>query len=193
MKNERIDNKELIVVTVQGDDYRVAEKTKIWSSDGKEPSQYNDGAVNTTKDPQKAERTGILGQLAFRHLTGLETDLSFIVNGDGGSDFKWGEMYIDMKTATRYNPKFNMQVRCINENGHPIEIKSDVFVCGAVVHEDRDNKEASIAMVGWTTKPILMKNRPVLGRSEGARWKNYEVPHAKLYPVGYDLLACIHK
>lgn len=90
-----------MLVKISREDYKKCEEAShnYWAKNKKNACKaFRDGSINTPDDPAKAERVGLLGEMAFSNKTGLPVDFRY-KHGGNPYDFLLGEIQIDIKTA----------------------------------------------------------------------------------------------
>jgi hypothetical protein len=168
-------------VDIIQNDYQVCDNFIMWGSTKK--GKWGEGLINSEDDKKKAERTGLLGEMAFAKVFGLPVNIDYC---EGGKDYDFrqehhdilscvsSELKIDVKTAAR-RPKYNAGlVRCN-------KLKADIYVFAYIKDENRDEKTATVILVGWDYASNIMRqkrNRAKIGYHE-----NYELDYAKLLPI----------
>lgn len=145
-----------------------------WSST--KQGSYGKGVLNTTRDPYRTERVGLLGEVAYGKAIGHpeDTDFSYIQGGDN-TDFKHNRFKVDIKCAS-YNAGKSLVIK--NANGMEYKVNKDIYVVCYVI---KDTKEiADIKMVGWCYKDQVL-NSPV--EKGTGNWTNYVLYYDKLKPI----------
>jgi hypothetical protein len=177
----------VLEVIVEGKDYDVCDNFSkaMWAN--KKKGKWGSGLINSEEDERKAERTGLLGEIAFAKIFGFPIDIEYCKGGKS-NDFlscvntKDG-ITIDIKTAAR-RPKYNAGlVRCTNGWGKPAKLSADIYVFGYVESEDRRNKLSKLIMVGWDYKTNIMKHKK--NRAKMGNHYNYEVEYLRLIPIQF--------
>ena len=159
-------------VDITQNDYQVCDNFIMWGSTKK--GKWGEGLINSEEDKKKAERTGLLGEMAFAKVFGLPVNIDYC---EGGKDYDFilsCVIKIDVKTAAR-RPKYNAGlVRCN-------KLKADIYVFAYIKDENRDEKTATVILVGWDYASNIMRqkrNRAKIGYHE-----NYELDYANLLPI----------
>lgn len=166
-------------VTISGEEYEMCDRaSKGWWTAKKSGGGWNPGMLNSSHDPRKVERIGILGEMSFGALCGMPVDLEYNQFGNI-ADFKVLSHPIDIKTAARgYGLGL---IRCIDEYGRQMEMRCDIYAFAYLEFEDKAARTATVAHVGYTTKSELLKRRIV--RARKGSHKNYEIPYHELKPM----------
>lgn len=170
------DNKLLILI--EKDDYAkcLIESSNRWSNT--KTGSYGSGAINTSNDPHKAERIGLLGEMAFAKLLNLSVDCNFRQYGDT-CDFIINNKSIDVKTSSSNN-----QINYIKTG----TLKNNIYVFCSLIEEEK-NTNAIISINGWqkhsNIKKLPHKISPI---NSIEKWYNYEIHDNFLLPINnlYD-------
>lgn len=174
--------KECWRVNIQDRDYQICCETAkhLWSSSKK--GNYGRGLANTSEDPYKVERTGLLGEMAFAKMLGLEVDTSYCENGVA-YDFILNGKFVDVKTETKRHKYECGLIYARSESGKTIPLKSDIYVFSYLESENSKENKATIVLLGYCTKLEVERILPQPGRRQGSTHMNYEVQYHKLHPL----------
>lgn len=174
----------VVEVIVSGEDYRICDECELWCS--KKKGNWGSGLINSDEDKHKAERTGLLGEMAFSKLSGLPINIEY-QEGGSNNDFclTTAKSKIDIKTAYR-RPKYNAGLIRCGTNGKTIKLKSDIYIFGYVEKDLRQEKIAQIILVGGEYRENILKKKPQKARL--GHHINYEVEYDQLIPIETLLL-----
>lgn len=159
-------------VDVVGDEYEMCNdfSSNMWAN--KKTGFYGRGMINSKDDPHKAERIGKLGEMAFSKVFGFPVDFTYREGGDK-YDFVCNKFKVDVKTSSK-RPWYEAGlITATNKNGNPMELKSDIYIFGYVMLEDREKKISSIILVGGCDKETVI-NRP-MSKAKVGNHLNYEI------------------
>lgn len=147
-----------------------------WSSSKR--GRFGRGLINRKDDPFRAERLGLLGEAALAKLIDRKVDYEY-KEGGVPFDFRLNNLKLDIKTAHRnYGSGL---IRAKTPTGVPLTLKSDIYVFGYVVSEDKLNKIAVIELVGYLEKEEIEKCNVVPAKI--GKHYNYEIPYQILKPI----------
>jgi hypothetical protein len=118
------------------------------------PGTFGAGLINSKDDPRKVERTGFIGEMTFGALTKRPTFIGK-KRGGGIDDFVFNNIKTDIK-ATRF--KNAMLIKSVNEDGRPVNLKSDIYISG-YLKENREMKYAAVLFIGYATGEYV-RNKP---------------------------------
>ena len=170
---------EIVKVVIGGGEYDICENSKLWCSSKK--SSWGRGLINTEDDKKKAERTGLLGEMAFSKISGFPINIEYC---EGGKDTDFHK--IDIKTATK-KPDYNAGlIRCASESKKKIQLKSDLYVFGYVENDLVQEKIAVVVLVGGEYRENIEKT-PIKRAKLGHHY-NYEVKYVDLIPIRQILM-----
>ena len=138
---------------------------------------YGKGILNTSADPAKTERTGLLGEMAFAKIADMSVDFSY---SEGGKEHDFEGPYgsIDIKTASKLQTYKSMLVYAKSGSGKEIPLTSSFYVGAFVSHESIEEQKATVVIVGWCTNETIQAKPLVQGKS--GFWYNKEVPYKEL-------------
>ena len=143
----------IIDVPIDGDEYRLCENARIWSS-GK-TTDYGLGLGNTPEDPCRVERSGFLGEMALAKLIGGEVNFKYCPFGES-VDFivcDKRDITIDIKTSVEHPQQFCVYSKSAPSdwypNGREIQIPCDMYVFAYVLNDNRHR--AIVRVVGCQT------------------------------------------
>jgi hypothetical protein len=183
----KINKKEIKVtkITIIEEEYDICEKCELWCSNKK--GNWGSGLINSKDDKHKAERTGLLGEMAFSKISSLPVNIEYC---EGGKDNDFcitsGKSKIDVKTAAQ-KPKYNAGlVRCASESKKEISLRSDLYVFGYIEKELKQEKIAVVVLVGGEYSENIIK-MPVRKAKMGYHY-NYEIKYNQLIPIENLLL-----
>lgn len=168
---------EICAVVVEGEDYdQCVEASKNQWSSSKSGNYLN------PKDQFQAERTGLLGEMAFAMIFGLPVDLSYRETGDDGWDFMLSSGHkIDVKTNIgyqRFNPSYC--IRFQEETFETHRLNADIYVVGYIYSEDKENKKAVVYLVGCEKVGDMLNDESYHQPSRYGSWTNIELQYYKL-------------
>lgn len=148
---ENINGKSVICikVTLRKKEYELCETAaqNYWANTKK--GNYGKGLCNSQDDPYKPVRIGLIGQMAFSKILGTPVDLSYRQFGDEYDNLIDGYK-IDIKCATQNFG--NCLIYYKNEWGKIIKLDKDIYVFSFLENEDRQNKKATVIIVGYLLK-----------------------------------------
>lgn len=143
---------------------------------------YGRGIVNSSKDPFKVERTGLLGELAFAKVFDLEVDFSYKKFGDE-YDFIYKNMKIDVKTETYLHDYHCGLIYSVSASGKKIPIKSDLYVFSFIKEDNQENKNAKVVLIGTIFKSEVEKKPDSPAKVKKLKHKNKEIPYSELHSI----------
>ena len=174
-----------LVVRVTGSEYTACETaaSNRWSN--KKKGVWGKGIINTDEDPHKAERVGILGEVALSKLISVPADLEYREKGDK-QDFVYKNKKIDVKTNFYLNSKQVGYIKCalFNKNTYTAtkvlfsHFDKDIFVFSFLDKEDRKNKEAVICFIGFIFRSDLCMKYIEPGHYK-SNHLNFEIPYCE--------------
>ena len=166
-------------IVVRGSNYEACETaSSAWWTKNKVGGGWNPGMLNSSSDPRKTERVGILGEMAFGMMTGMPVNLGYKEFGNV-TDFDVFSYGLDVKTAAR---NYGLAlIRCIDEYGKRQELGSDIYAFAYVESEDKAAGEAVISYIGYQTREKIV-SRPIVCARRGNH-RNYEIPYPELKPM----------
>jgi hypothetical protein len=179
-KTLRIEKFEGVEVHIAPETYQLCEVSSDNMDCNHKTGAWGSGARNHPTDPRKVERTGRLGEAAFSEVFKVPVDYSYIEKGDE-CDFHVGDFKVDVKTALEDRPRG--LVRATNHRQEPLEQKSDWYIFGYVLKDDRENKTATMRLVGGITKENMMNRETIKAYAKNTTHLNYEVHFRELVPV----------
>lgn len=182
--------RDCVVVDIFGKEYELCEDVaKIYWSHGKS-SAFGVGMISTPEDPYRTERVGVLGEAAFSKISGLPMDVSRINYGDE-QDYVINKKHkVDVKCASRNNG-VNL-VRCVTSGGFEKPMDKDIYIMSYMKRENRQEKKATISIVGFHTNKTL-KQCPVEPGLRPSRHMNYESYFEDTKPIVPFLEMCKKK
>jgi hypothetical protein len=169
-----------VIYTVSGVDYAqcLSAANNFWSS--KKGGIYGAGLVNSKFDKRKVERTGLLGEMAFARIFGLEPDLEYREYGRR-YDFVFLGNKLDVKTAIKnYGSGL---ILAVSESGATIPLHCEIYVFSHIDFDDTCHGVCRIVFHGFQTKDFIQKIIPQKSSVRGALHKNYVVQHSLLIPI----------
>lgn len=175
---------EIIIVEVMGEEY---ERVKNFSSNmwaNKKRGKWGSGLINTPQDEYRAERMGILGEMAFAKIFGYSVNLNYCEGGEI-YDFEIMDKKIDVKTSYKYQGA--AFIKAVNVNGSVIKLVSDYYVFAFIMSERLNY--AKIALVGFEKIENIKNMDYTKGRSDDHL--NYEMQYEDLISIR-DLLDELH-
>lgn len=171
-----------IAVKIQENEWEWCDRVSgnLWANSKK--NHYGRGIINSEEDKFKAERCGLLGEMAFSKISGLAVDGSY---QKGGKPFDFespiGGEKIDIKTASKLNAWKAGLIYCETSSGNEITLNADIYVFSYIADEDRLNKKATIIIIGWCQKELVI-NKPKVKARVGFHL-NKEIPYKELTPI----------
>jgi len=162
-------------VNIVGEEYRICDNFahNMWCSS--KAGMWGRGLINTKDDQTKAERTGLLGEMAFSKVYGLGLDIEYKKGGKSIDFLSCDNKKIEIKTASK-KPKYEAGlVKCIKN------LRADIYIFGYVDSDDRENGSATVILVGFDYKENIMKQEKKKGKV--GDHLNYELPYHKLIPI----------
>lgn len=171
-----------VTVKIPPEEWQVCDEVSrnYWSQ--KKRGQYGKGILNTQSDPAKTERTGLLGEMAFAKISGLDMDISY-VEGGAAHDFTFvsstgEELSIDIKTAHKLQPYKAMLIYAQSGSGKDIPLNSTYYVAGYIANEDIEAQKATVILIGYCHRDLVLSKDLVKGKQ--GFWLNKEIPYAEL-------------
>jgi hypothetical protein len=162
-----------IRVTICPEDYaRCAEYAETCMCAKKRGTTFNEGCINNSQDPYRAQRIGKLGETAFGRHFGYPVDYKYRRFGDR-QDFIVGKKRVDVKTSS-YSRASVVFLRVRHSSGSPILIRHDVYVLARLVHEDREAQQAVVDLCGYCTREDVERLPEVPARR--GHHVNIEIP-----------------
>lgn len=176
-------------VFVDGSDYEECEKIScnFWSNS--KGGAYGVGLGATPDDKYKPARTGMLAQMAFGKLTGLPVDNEFRHGGDDHDNLIFGYK-VDIKCAMKFRD--TVLIYHTNEWGKKIPLNKDIYVCGYVEKENRNEKNATVVLTGFALKQDVEKAKVEVGY-KGKGHLNYVLPVSSLRSITKFVSLLNHK
>lgn len=161
--------------------YKVCIKASMnmWSSE-KKGCKYNEGMLNTKKDPYRTERIGRLGEMAFGILVEQPIDDTYIKYGDK-MDFLYKGKKINVKCSTKYNKNEICFVRGIDSFGKKIELIQDIYVFSYLKNEDSKKEIANVVIMGYQTKEFI-ENKKLIKSTLDDHY-NYVLSYSELLDI----------
>lgn len=166
---------EIFSIDISGDEYRICENFShnMWCS--KKQGMWGRGIINTKDDQTKAERIGILGEMAFAKIYGLGLDIEYRKGGKTIDFLSCDNKKIEIKTAHK-KPKYEAGlVKCLKT------MKADIYIFGYVDKDDKEKAEATVVFVGFDYKENIIKNQKM--KAKVGHHQNYELSYEKLIPI----------
>tara|TARA_B100001093_G_C26348107_1_gene808976 strand:- start:113 stop:616 length:504 start_codon:yes stop_codon:yes gene_type:complete len=155
-------------------------KTKVWEW----VSKHQVGKRGKADGSKEEAYTGLLGELAVHKL--FKKDVQFSEGFDGGFDFEYNGLKIDVKTMGRsVDPKPDY----VNNF---IEYQKD-FKCDAYIFCSLNKKTSELTICGWITKTDMLHKAKrfdegtIRQRNDGTTFKlkapTYELKNYYLKPI----------
>jgi hypothetical protein len=173
-------------VIVRDTEYDICEQAaKNWWASKKKGS-YGKGLLNTSKDPYRVERIGILGQMGWGKLIHQPVDVGYREGGDS-CDFMICGKTLDVKCNSRLNTKnpagfiiaYDNEDDKIHNKNYKANIY-DVHVISYIEHDNPQTRYAKIVYVGSIFGSWIRKNKKNLlfpsRLSTQSHW-NIELPY----------------
>lgn len=136
--------------------------------------------MKSASDIYAPARVGLLGEMAFGRLTGLETDLEYRTKGRD-FDFMVSGVTFDIKTSFPKRKGGPGLILHRNSFGDTIPLKSDVYVFAHLVRENKAQNRAVINLVGFCSRKWVQENcRIEKGVSRAQVWHNWVIPFTQL-------------
>lgn len=176
---------EVVSCSIDGEEYYKCDyfSSKLFTAD-KSKSLYNDGLVNSDKDPRKSERCGLLGETAFGSLFGLNPDFEYVTNGKP-YDFVIDGLKIDVKTSVKRHSYDAALIKATSEGDFKLNLEPDLYIAAYLENENKINKTAEVIIVGGEFKEnILNKYKTHPAKVSKGKWKNYELEYCKIMSIG---------
>lgn len=166
-------------IVVEGSNYEACDAaSSAWWTKNKVGGDWNPGMLNSSADPRKTERVGILGEMAFGIMVGMPVNLGYKEFGNV-TDFDVFSYGLDVKTAAR---NYGLAlIRCVDEYGNRQELGSDIYAFAYIESEDKDAKKAVVSYIGYQTRDKIV-SRPIVRARRGSHM-NYEIPYSELKPM----------
>jgi len=170
---------EVFEVVVEGEEYEKceAQSTNMWANS--KTGEWGSGLMNNKDDPRKTERTGNLGEMAFAKVFNLPVDFSYKRGGDDQDFMLFGKHSLNIKNAARnYGQAL---VKAVTDTGYPVPPKNDIYVFSYIASEDRENKRATVMLVGYEVKDAIVAREKVPAIK--GKHLNYAIPYNELKPI----------
>lgn len=158
----------------------------MWCSSKK--GKWGGGLINSEDDKTKAERTGLLGEIAFAKLANLQINVDYCEGGNDEDCLTINGLKIDVKTAAK-KPKYKAGlIRAANPNQKLVSLKSDLYVFAYIVEELSQEKICRVVIVGGEYRENIVKRE--LKKAKVGNHFNYEIKYKELIPIK-DLLLLV--
>lgn len=169
--------KECVTVKLTSEEYAYCDSASqnFWANTKK--GAYGKGILNSNEDKTKTERTGLLGEMAFAKITGLAVNFDYKEGGED-HDFVCDAGTIDVKTAAKLTRYKSMLIYAKSGSGKEIPLTSDYYVSAFVSHENREEKQATVIIVGYATQETVTNKE--LAQSKVGFHYNKEIPYKEL-------------
>ena len=173
-------------VIVRPHEYYLCERTsKNYWTKNKESGVYNNGIKNTSKDPRKVEREGLIGEMAFGKYFGLPVNLQYLKGGES-ADFYYNGYRIEIKTNPYRGTNHRWYIKSRRDDGTGISLNSDIYVF-STLDENRKHVIAKVKLHGWLRKSeverIEDKLTPINNYNPTCKWHNKEVTPNIIHPL----------
>jgi len=172
-----------MIVNITGKQYKLCDKTShnYWAN--KKKGNYGKGQLNSENDTRKTERTGLLGEMAFSIITGLDVDFSYKEYGDNYDFITKKGTKIDVKTS---HEEYNNMWIYYKKNGKLIDWKKekDYFIQALIIDDNYQLEEAKIKFIGCISSNKINKYKERWIRPSprfNSNWINIEVPYTWLH------------
>lgn len=136
--------------------------SKRWSAKekgGENPTHYDSGIINTPDDPHKAERHGLVAEIAYglyvNELNQAIARSGYRKGGDSGWDLEVNGEKIDVKCTSMKN-QFWITVE---DKGRIHEIVADSFVVAKMIKDSVKSKTIRIRLIGKINKDKVEDKR----------------------------------
>lgn len=176
-----------MLISLNKEEYSKAQlaSKKYWSSN--KPGHYGSGLKNTSDDPHRIERIGILGEIAVAKLLNLDyTKNTKYIDFGEPYDFKTKSgSLIDVKTSLKNRSPLYILSR--GRNPQPAS-PADIFIAAGLVCEHIVDETAVIEIHGYQTREFILTLPIKLSPIRGATHYNFELEFSQLLPID-DLLA----
>lgn len=167
------------VVDINPTEYKVCEDfaKKMWAN--KKQGSWGRGMVNNEKDPYLAERSGLLGEMAVAKILDLSVNITYKEGGDV-TDFIINGLPADVKTAITDHGALLIKA---TKGGNPtirLELRNDIYIAAYVLNDDRENKFAKLAVMGFYEKALINESYFKKARKRGMEFWNWDIPYTDL-------------
>lgn len=169
--------------------YKLIEKAAArWWGNSKK-GVYAMGFKGGLSDPYKVARIGLLGEVAFGEVLGIDADLSYRRGGDKYDFMPIAGLDIDVKTASSpdakvfltYHETFNTNPPHKKSNNYLHRLNSFYVGC-KLMNDDQEHKNAIVMIFGYITAEKV-KECALIKENVRGTGTNYEIPFAKLNPI----------
>ena len=159
-------------------DYAVKAASNMYCS-GKQ-SEWGRGYMNTKEDPQKVERNGRLGEVAFAKFMHCDIQAEYIRGGDD-YDFLIEGKKINVKTS--FGSKDQYRIIKTDDRSIEYKVNCDYYFFLYSEYDNRETRDSLIRIDGFITGNDLRNGKFRVGESLGQRlaW-NWEIPYKALQP-----------
>jgi hypothetical protein len=176
-------HKECIVVAITGEEYDVCDDRSQGENfkANSNPGTFGKGLISSKDDQFKTVRIGLLGQMAFGKVFGLDVDIAYREKGDE-FDFMLGDNKADIKCASqphKINP-YNLEQHT-RESGRIKPINKEYYVQSFLDYEDREGKKAIVVLVGYVTKKDVEESQKI--KSSYAEFTNHKLAFIDAKPI----------
>jgi len=167
---------------------RIEDASHVWHCNNN-PGLSGKGLTNTWKDPARATRTGMFGEVAVCSATDEKPQLQHIKGGDKGDLFPLGAHWsvkcmIPPWEGDRYD---FVRIGYKNlEHGFYYPMKAEYQVFCQMEFDDRSKQEAHVKIVGWLPTSMI-EHIGWKGPSKDGVIMNYFIKVKDLYPI-HDLV-----
>jgi hypothetical protein len=167
------------VVDINPTEYKVCEDFGeiMWARE--KGGIYGRGMINNSKDPCKAERSGCLGEMAVAKILDLSMNITYKKGGDK-TDFIINGLPTDVKTATTSHGALLIVATKWGNQNIRLKLNNDIYIAAYVVNEDRINKFAKIAVMGFFEKALINESYFKKARMPGMEFWNWDIPYTDL-------------
>jgi DNA adenine methylase len=167
-------------------EYLLCHRTSLnYATKFKSDGHYNNGCVNSAEDKRVAERTGLLGEMAFGKYLGLRVNLKHETSGNR-IDFRYCNYNIDVKTNTKGNNRWYVRVHDddkAKEKNIRRLLTCDIYVFVNTERDKRERLEAILELAGWMWKSEIEKIVPKRAPKHGSKHWNYEIFRNNLHSI----------
>jgi hypothetical protein len=176
-------NVQAAVVDINPTEYKECEDFAklMWANNRQGP--WGRGMVNNEKDPYLAERSGLLGEMAVAKILDLSVNTTYKVGGDA-TDFIINGFPTDVKTAITDHGALLIKATKGANPTNRLELRNDIYIAAYVLNDDRENKFAKIAVMGFFEKSLINESYFKKARRPGMEFWNWDIPYTDLNNIG---------
>jgi len=172
-------NVQAAVVDINPTEYKVCEDFAeiMWARE--KGGDYGRGMINNSDDPCLAERSGCLGEVAVAKILDLSMNITYIKGGDK-TDFIINGFRADVKTAATDHGALLIKATKWDDPNNRLNLNNDIYIAAYVINDDRINKFAKLAVMGFYEKASINESYFKKARRRGMQFWNWDIPYTDL-------------